>query len=197
MGVSAYFDIVIVIIVVILALKGLFNGFVRELCSTIGIVGGVLIASRCSNDVGEWINSIIHIKSQTLINLFGFIIVLAFVWILFLIIAEIIVRFIFIRSIKLGISDKILGVIVAAIKIFLVLSSIFFTFSKINFLSNATSKLRDSSTLYPIMINIGDFIVKTDFVSKTREQTTKMIESGMQEIDDNIKNKDIQLKDIQ
>lgn len=194
MEISTYFDIIIIVMVIILALKGLFNGFVRELCSTIGIIGGVLIASRFSNNVGEWVNSVIHIKSETLINLFGFIITLALIWILLLLIAEIIVRFIFVKSVRLGISDKILGVIIAGIKIFLVLSVIFFTFSKINFLSNVTAKLKNS-TLYPIMINIGDFIVKTDFVSKTREQTSKMMESGMKEIGDSLTSKDNQPKE--
>lgn len=186
MGVSTYFDIIIVAMVVILAFKGLFNGFVRELCSAIGIIGGVLVASRYSNIVGEWINSIIKIESQTLINLFGFISVLALIWIVALIIAEVILRFV--RFIRLGILDKILGVIMAGIKIFLVLSVIFFTFSKINFLSNFTSKLQDSSILYPLMINIGDFIVKTDFVNEAREQTSKIVESSMQEVSENLKN---------
>ena len=41
-----YFDIIVILMVVILALKGLFTGLVRELCSVFGIIGGVLLASR-------------------------------------------------------------------------------------------------------------------------------------------------------
>ena len=71
---------------------------------------------------------------------------------------------------------------IAAIKIFLVLSIIFFTFSKINFLSNWTLKLRDSSALYPVMIKIGDIIVKTDFANEMRENITEQVQNGVQEI---------------
>ncbi|RDU62284.1 CvpA family protein [Helicobacter sp. MIT 14-3879] len=184
MGVSVYFDIIITAIVIILAFKGLFNGFVREFCSAVGIIGGVLIASRYNMIVGEWINNIIKIESQTLVNLFGFMIILAFIWIFALIIAEVILRFV--RFIKLGVFDKIFGVITSGIKAFLVLSVIFFTFSKINFLSNFTSKLQDSSLLYPFMINIGDFIVKTDFVRETGETTSSLLESSLKEMNNNI-----------
>ena len=88
----------------------------------------------------------------------------------------------FARFIKLGVADKICGVGVAGIKIFLILSIIFFTFSKINFLSNWTLKLRDSSALYPVMIKIGDFIVKTDFASEMRENLTEQGKNAVNEI---------------
>lgn len=179
---SLYFDIIIIAIVIILALKGLFNGFIREFCSTIGIVGGVLVASRYNIAVGEVINSIIKIESHTLINLFGFMIILASIWILALVISEVLVRFA--KFIKLGVFDKILGVFMAGIKIFLVLSIIFFTFSKINFLSNFTNKLQDTSSIYPTMIKIGDFIVKTDFASEVKQKVLDTTNDIIEEINE-------------
>lgn len=181
-----YFDIIIVAIIIILALKGLFNGFIREICSTIGIVGGVLVASRYNIEFGGLLNSVIKLQSNTLLNLIGFMIILAAIWILALVLAEIIVKFA--KFINLGRADKFLGVFVAGIKIFLVLSIILFTFSKINFLSSFTAKLQDSSVCYPIMINIGSFIVKTDFVSEIKEQAVQNINEGLQEVQRNIAN---------
>ena len=175
-----YFDIIIVLMVVILALKGLFTGLIRELCSIFGIIGGVLLASRFNESLGGALNSLLKIESPTLVNLIGFVAILGVLWILALVLAEILVRFA--RFIKLGVADKICGVGVAGIKIFLILSIIFFTFSKINFLSNWTLKLRDSSALYPVMIKIGDFIVKTDFASEMRENLTEQGKNAVNEI---------------
>ena len=175
-----YFDIIIVLMVVILALKGLFTGLIRELCSVFGIIGGVLLASRFNESLGGALNSLLKIESPTLVNLIGFVAILGVLWILALVLAEILVRFA--KFIKLGVADKICGVGVAGIKIFLILSIIFFTFSKINFLSSWTLKLRDSSALYPVMIKIGDFIVKTDFANEMRENLTEQGKNAVNEI---------------
>ena len=175
-----YFDIIIVLMVVILALKGLFTGLIRELCSVFGIIGGVLLASRFNVALGGALNSLLKIESPTLVNLIGFVAILGVLWILALVLAEVLVRFA--RFIKLGVADKICGVGVAGIKIFLILSIIFFTFSKINFLSSWTLKLRDSSALYPVMIKIGDFIVKTDFANEMRENLTEQGKNAVNEI---------------
>lgn len=179
MDFANYFDIVIVTIIIILALKGLFSGFIREVCSVIGIVGGVLLASRFNVDLSLWINSFLKLESQTLLNLIGFMIILGAVWILSLVLAEVVVRFA--KFIKLGKLDKILGVFVAGIKIFLILSIILFTFSRINFLSNFTGKLQDSSFCYPIMIKVGDFIVKTDFVSEVKNDAINFGNEALEE----------------
>lgn len=179
MDFANYFDIVIVTIIIILALKGLFSGFIREVCSVIGIVGGVLLASRFNVDLSLWINSFLKLESQTLLNLIGFMIILGAVWILSLVLAEVVVRFA--KFMKLGKLDKILGVFVAGIKIFLILSIILFTFSRINFLSNFTGKLQDSSFCYPIMIKVGDFIVKTDFVSEVKNDAINFGNEALEE----------------
>ncbi len=180
MDFANYFDIVIVAIIIILALKGIFSGFIREICSVIGIVGGVLLASRFNMDLSLWVNSFLKLESQTLLNLIGFMLILGATWILSLVLAEFIVRFV--KFINLGKLDRILGVIVAGIKIFLILSIILFTFSRIKFLSNFTIKLEDSSFCYPIMIKVGDFIVKTDFISETRKDVMNLGNEVMQEI---------------
>lgn len=180
MDFANYFDIVIIAIVVILAFKGVFSGFIREVCSIVGIVGGVLLASRFNMDLSLWINSFLKLESQTLLNVIGFMIILGSIWILSLVLAEFVVRFA--RFIKLGKLDRILGVLMAGVKIFLILSIILFTFSRIKFLSNFTTKLEDSSFCYPIMIKVGDFIVKTDFVSEARKDVINLGNEVLQEM---------------
>lgn len=52
------FDTVTLVIIVLIGLKGLFRGFIKEAFALIGIVGGVFVASRLARDVGffcRWI----------------------------------------------------------------------------------------------------------------------------------------------
>lgn len=178
MAVSTYFDIIIVFIIIILSLKGLFNGFLRELFSALGIVGGVLIASRFSQVTGQALNSLFNFQSQTLVNLIGFMFVLGVIWIASIIIAEILVRFA--KFIRLGAADKFLGVFMAGIKIFLVLSIILSAFSKINFLDNFTNKLQAGSKIYPLMINVGSVIMKTELASEIRQNAIEGTKNSLE-----------------
>ena len=175
-----FFDVIVIAIIIILALKGLFTGFIREVFSIIGIVGGVIVASRFHIGFGNFVNSILKLESQTIINLIGFMIILGIIWVLSLILAEVVLRFA--RFIRLGYLDRILGVVIAGFKIFLIASIILFTFSKINFLSNFTEKLQDSSFCYPIMIKVGDFIVKTDFVSENKDDAINFGNQVLEEV---------------
>lgn len=181
---ATYFDIIVGVIIIILSFKGLFTGFIREICLTIGIIGGVWLASRYNGIFGDFVKSTFSIDSVTLVNLIAFMIILALMWIIALIVSEVFIKFI--KVLRIGVFDKILGVLFAGIKIFLILSIIFFTFSKINFLSNFTGKLADSSFLYGTMIKVGNVIVKTDFASKIKKNVSENVSDGLKEIQDSI-----------
>ena len=69
-----YFDIAVVAIVVILGLKGIFNGFFKELFGLIGIIGGIFLASRIGDWAGEYLNKhIFHFDNPTMLKFIGFI----------------------------------------------------------------------------------------------------------------------------
>lgn len=168
-----YFDIIVYFIILILALKGIFSGFIREIFSASGIIGGIWLASRFSFNIARWLGETFNINSQTLLNLFGFMLILAVIWIIALIAAEIVLKFV--KFAKLGVVDKILGVFISGIKAFLILSVIIFTFSKINFISTFTAKLEKSSTIYNIALTIGDAIVKTELIQNTKDNVENSI----------------------
>lgn len=183
-----YFDVVIISIIIILALKGLFTGLIREACSILGIIGGILVASKFSVDFGVWLNSFLKLQSQTLVNLIGFMVILGFIWIASLFLAEGLVGLFRLTKIKFEKLNRILGVLFAGSKAFLILSVILFTFSEIHLLSNFTNRLKETSFCYPIMIKAGDFIVKQDVISSTADTITndaknKAIEIGDQVLD--------------
>lgn len=181
-----YFDAIIAAIIVILAIKGFFGGFVRESASLLGIVGGVILASRFSDKLGESLNALLKIQSPTLVNLIGFMMIFALVWIAALVAASAVERFT--RFANLSRVDMAFGAVIAAAKVFLVLSIIVFTFSKINLLESVMTKIRQSSAAYPVMIKIGDLIVKTDFAKDLQKRATNSLESGLKEIDSAAKN---------
>ena len=51
----AIFDLVIITITLLLGLKGLFRGIIKEIFGIIGIIGAIFVASRISTQTGELI----------------------------------------------------------------------------------------------------------------------------------------------
>lgn len=77
-----YFDAVIASIVIILGIKGMMNGFIKEFFGLVGLVGGVYIAARMAHTAGEFIDkNLYHMENSTVLQLVGFIAILALVWI--------------------------------------------------------------------------------------------------------------------
>ena len=74
------FDIVIVSITVLLGLKGLLRGFIKEVFGLVGIVGGIFVASRMAGEIGNVIAPILALENQATIKLIGFVIGLVGFW---------------------------------------------------------------------------------------------------------------------
>ena len=59
------FDLVVGVIILLLGLKGILNGFFKELFGLIGIIGGIFVASRIGASIGNLLNDIIfHLNSR-------------------------------------------------------------------------------------------------------------------------------------
>ena len=50
----SYIDIGILILLILLSLKGIWQGIIRGLASFLGILLGIFFASRYYNEVGNW-----------------------------------------------------------------------------------------------------------------------------------------------
>jgi len=123
------FDIVIVSITVLLGLKGLFRGFIKEVFGLIGIVGGIFVASRAATDIGEYISPLLALENESSIKLVGFIAGLIGFWVVMYIVGLILSKMSSMSG--LGIIDRTFGFIFGAGKVFLIVSRIIYALSKV------------------------------------------------------------------
>ena len=157
----SYFDIVIGVIVLLLGLKGILNGFFRELFGLIGIVGGVFIASRFGTTVGETLNDLVfHFQNKAAVTFTGFVVTLGLFWLLMVGIGF---TFKQLSSISgLGPLDKIMGFVVGAGKFFLIISVVAYAFYNIKIVRTNMQATMDKSFLFPVLVATGGYIMKMD-----------------------------------
>ena len=68
-----WFDILIFGLTFLLGLKGIVNGLIKEIFGLLGVIGGVLLASRYAQTAGNLINDRIYkINNEELIIFAGF-----------------------------------------------------------------------------------------------------------------------------
>lgn len=166
-----WFDIIIIAVVIILGIKGIINGLIKEVFGLIGIIGGVIIASRNANLVGDLISLYIYQLSDSAEFFFGFLIALLVFWFVCLMLGNLLSKML--KMSGLGFVDRLLGFFVGAAKIFLVLAILAAIVSKISILNQKISPFFEGSKVYPILLSAGQFIMAMD-VSKVKES----VESG-------------------
>ncbi|MDR1284919.1 MAG: CvpA family protein [Campylobacteraceae bacterium] len=128
----SWFDIVIIAIILILGIKGLIGGFIKELFEFIGIIGGIFLASRYSYKAGMFISDKIYsIENEVAIRIMGFMVLLFTVFIVSILIGTIISKIV-----KFGgyaNLNRFLGFVFSTLTIFFVFSMLLFATSSIEF----------------------------------------------------------------
>jgi membrane protein required for colicin V production len=170
----AIFDLVIIAITLLLGLKGLFRGIIKEIFGIIGIIGAIFVASRIATQTGELIAPVLVLENQATIKLIGFIVTLFIVW-LIVYIAGIVVSKIFSAS-GLGIIDRFFGFVFCMAKIFLIFSVIAYALYQVgSFKKIIDDNFKDSITM-PYLLDVGSYIIKLDTTAITN-QIDKVIEN--------------------
>ena len=159
------FDIVIIGITLVLGLKGLFRGLIKEVFGIVGIIGAIFVASRVSDDIGNLIAPFLALENQTTIKLIGFIVALIGFWIIVYLLG-IIVSKIFQAS-GLGVFDRIFGFIFGAAKVFLIFSVIAYALYQVQSFKNAIDDKTSDSMVMPHLLSVGSYIIKLDTSSIT------------------------------
>ncbi|WP_331775664.1 CvpA family protein [Sulfurospirillum sp. 1612] len=153
------FDIVSLSLILILGIKGVINGFIKEVFGLIGIVGGIYVATRFAETTGQFIDTNIYaFGNKASLYLIGFIATLLLVWILSIIIGYILSHLL--KASGLSGLDKLAGFLVGSLKIFLVFSILAIALTNVEFVRSRIQKYMDKSFMYPIFLETGKYIVK-------------------------------------
>ncbi len=153
------FDLIIITITLILGLKGLFRGFIKEVFGILGIIGAIFVASRISTEVGGAIAPILAIQNEATIKLLGFVIALVGFWLVIYIVGSIISK-IFAAS-GLGVIDRIFGFLFGASKIFLIFSVIAYALVQVQ----SFKKIADEKFHKSLIMNfVKELLLKVSFL---------------------------------
>jgi len=180
----SYFDIVVSIIILFLGLKGIINGFFKELFGLIGIIGGIFIASRVGESVGQLISdSIFKLQSNAAVSFTGFLVTLALFWLFMVGIGSIFKKLSSVSG--LGIFDKTLGFIFSASKFFLIASVIAYAAYNVKAVKTNIDQMMKNSIVFPMLVKVGSVIMKLDPI-EISEDLNKSINKGTEMMQESI-----------
>ncbi|QOY53863.1 CvpA family protein [Candidatus Sulfurimonas marisnigri] len=192
----SYFDIIISTIILFLGLKGVLNGFFKELFGLLGIIGGIFVASRVGDTIGQRISDLVFkFESSAAISFTGFLVTLAIFW-LFMVTIGFIFKKLSSMS-GLGIFDKILGFFFGASKFFFIVAVIAYATYNIKAMRTSIDSVMKNSFMFPILIETGSFIMKLDPVNMSNDinitidktiknSTLSIVENVKEEIKENL-----------
>lgn len=186
------FDLIIITITLILGLKGLFRGFIKEVFGIIGIIGAIFVASRVSTEIGNVIAPILAIQNEATIKLIGFATSLIGFWLIIYMIGSVISK-IFAAS-GLGVIDRIFGFLFGASKIFLIFSVIVYALYQVQSFKKIADEKFHKSIIMPHLLSVGSYIIKLDTTAITNSvdkvvnstEASKMLEETTNNIKENI-----------
>ena len=163
-----YFDIIASVIILLLGLKGIFNGFFKELFGLVGIIGGIFVASRMGESVGEYLNNLIfHFESQPAVSFMGFLTTLAAFWLVMISLGHIFKKLSSMSG--LGPVDRFFGFVFGAGKFFFIAAIIAFAIHNVKALQSTLNDLMKTSVLYPVLVETGGYIMQIDPTSLSED----------------------------
>ena len=187
------FDMVIIGITVVLGLKGLFRGFIKEVFGLVGIVGGIFIASRMAETTGNMIKPMIGLENEATISVVGFVVTLIGFWIAVYIAGLILSKVTEMSG--LGVVDRTLGFLFGTGKIFLIISIIVYALYQIQSFKSTMDEKFKGSLVFPLLVDTGSYIIKLDTSKftggdkKEVEQTKESINKTMNDAANAVKEK--------
>ncbi|NLK67015.1 MAG: CvpA family protein [Campylobacteraceae bacterium] len=167
-----WLDIVVLVLVLVFALKGLASGLIREIFGIIGMVGGFVCAMRYKEEAGAWISSNVYdLQSIGLMSgngteiIVGFLATLFGIWFVALVLGELITKMLSLSG--LGIIDRVGGLIFGGAKIFLILAIIAVFIRSSALLNKQAKPYFDNSVTFPYLVNTGAFLMDLELKDLT------------------------------
>ena len=155
-----YIDLIVIVVLLYAFLKGFSNGLVNELASFLGLLIGAIISYSFSDDISKIIDDYVEIDGQIL-NILSFILLFILTSFLFTIAGKYMTKLI--KYISLGTINRLLGGIFSSLKFLIIIVSISMVinyFSELLAIEIIPSDQKNKSTVYPILISIGDLLLE-------------------------------------
>lgn len=164
-----WFDILVCGLTLLLGIKGIVNGLVKEFFGLLGIIGGVLIASRLAGKASALISANIHHLEGDLGKFVGFMLVLIIFWLFCIGIGFVMAKLITMSG--LGFLDRLGGFVFGCAKVFLIFAVLFFCINELDFFKQKLDKFAKDSFIVPVLEKTGAFIMNNEKVRQVVQET--------------------------
>lgn len=172
-----YIDIGVLVIIVILGLRGLGNGLIHEAMGTLGVVLGFFCASHfCANGAEYLELAGLELDNKMILLTFAFLLILAVVWIGFLAFGATLNRFVNIAP-EFMIINVYGGFIFAILKYAVIFCVLVYGLAQIDFLKKPLEDFTKETRSYPIMHEVGQFLVNIEKIQKAIQELKEKYES--------------------
>lgn len=177
-----YVDIAVIIIVAVLGLRGLKNGLIHEIMGVLGIVIGIYCASKYCINGAKYIELAgLSFENRHILLMLAFILILALVWIGFLVLGVIVARFVVILP-EIAIINYFGGYVFSALKYFVILCVVVYGLTQVGFLKDPIKELTEGTRSYPIMYEVAEKIMSIEALQDLQKQYVEVEETAKKEV---------------
>ncbi|MCH5336749.1 MAG: CvpA family protein [Campylobacter sp.] len=182
-----WFDVFILGFTLLLGLKGILNGLIKEIFGLVGIIGGVFIASKYTNQAALFIqNTFYKIENESLASFAGFLAVLIIFWILCLLIGNILSKLIKLSG--LSFLDRLGGFLFGGAKVFLIFAILIFCLARINFLNEKLESFAKNSYTLNLLKRTGSYIMNQPLAERSLQNLQQGVQENLQELNSDSNN---------
>ena len=150
-------DLFIIVLVFLLAFKGVFNGWIKELTSLIAIIGGVVVASRLAVPLAHWTEQhLFRLHNPAALELIAFLLLLLLIWGSVTLVGKAMAQN---ETTSPSLPSRTLGFFFAGIKYFLIFAIIISALSRTSLFREKFAPQGRSSLLYPLVNRTGSLLI--------------------------------------
>ena len=172
MDLVTWFDIIVIALVLILGVKGIINGLIKESFGLIGLIGGLVVASRFSDVAEGFISKNIYkFENASLLQFVAFIGLWLVFWLICLLVGKFLSKIVSVSG--LGVLDRLGGFVMGSGKIFLTFSAVVAVMAGTS-LNNIIEPYAKNSNVYPLLLQTGRWITNVD-IKNIKNEIDEMI----------------------
>ncbi len=174
-----WFDAFILGFTLLLGLKGIINGLIKEIFGLLGIVGGVFIASKYADRASLFIqNTFYKIQNESLASFVGFLALLILFWLFCLLLGNLFSKLIKLSG--LGFLDRFGGFLFGGLKVFLIFAILVFCVSRIGFLNQKLQDFAKDSYTLALLKKSGAYIMNQPLAEASLQNLQEGVMENLQ-----------------